>query len=263
LRAVLAGQLVGAGIRADHEDPLARDHRRDGEHDVGPDDAADEVDLVLLQHLVGDLLAHVGLLLVVTVDHLDVEPADSAAEVVEGQLDGVLHVLADDAGGAGERGDEPDPRRLRRRRRDGREGREEPDENRSSHRAHGILPQVTLAVVPLPARSGNEFRDSSKRLRVSPGAPAWTGALTVRTARSRSCRSPTTGRRRAPSPRTSSGRPGSRRASSRGAARPSPARPPPRTRAATPRAPRTRRRRASARTAGRAPDPPGSATPRA
>src|SRR5439155_9328950 len=126
--------------------------------DVGPDDAADEVDLVLLQHLVGDLLAHVGLLLVVAVDHLDVEPADSAAEVVEGQLDGVLHVLADDAGGAGERGDEPDPHRLRRRRRDGREGREEPDENHSSHRAHGILPQVTLAVVPFPARSGNEFR---------------------------------------------------------------------------------------------------------
>ena len=54
-------------------------------------------DLVLLQHLVGDLLADVGLELVVAVDHLDVEAADLAAEVVERELDRVLHVLADDA----------------------------------------------------------------------------------------------------------------------------------------------------------------------
>jgi len=63
---------------------------------------------VLLEHLVGELLADVGLALVVAVDDLDVESADLAAQVLERQLDRVLHVLADDAGRARQRGDEPD-----------------------------------------------------------------------------------------------------------------------------------------------------------
>src|SRR5207253_6266535 len=54
------------------------------------------------------LLADVGLALVVAVDDLDLEPADLAPQVIERQLDGILHVLADDAGRARERGDEPD-----------------------------------------------------------------------------------------------------------------------------------------------------------
>ena len=55
------------------------------------------MDLVFLEHLVGELLADVRLDLIVTVDHLDVEPAELALEMVERQLDGVLHVLADGA----------------------------------------------------------------------------------------------------------------------------------------------------------------------
>ena len=73
---------------------------------------ADEVHLVLLQHLVGHLLADVGLDLVVAVDDLGLEPADLAAEVVERELDRVLHVLADDALRAGQRGDEADLQRV-------------------------------------------------------------------------------------------------------------------------------------------------------
>src|SRR5207248_6994869 len=42
------------------------------------------------------------------------QPADLAAEVVERQLDGVLHVLADDALGARQRGDEADLQRFSR-----------------------------------------------------------------------------------------------------------------------------------------------------
>jgi len=45
--------------------------------------AGDEVDLLPLQHLLGDLLADVGLDLVVAVSHLDVEPGHLASEVVE------------------------------------------------------------------------------------------------------------------------------------------------------------------------------------
>src|SRR5262249_25948470 len=78
------------------------------------DDAADEVDLVLLEHLVGELLADIGLALVVAIDDLDVEAADLPAKVIERQLDGVLHVLADDAGRSRQRGDETDLDRLRR-----------------------------------------------------------------------------------------------------------------------------------------------------
>ena len=58
------------------------------------------MDPMLLEHLVGELLADVGLDLVVPVDHLDVEPADLPAEMVERQLDRVLHVLADGALGS-------------------------------------------------------------------------------------------------------------------------------------------------------------------
>src|SRR5712692_1939183 len=77
-------------------------------HDVRPDDSRDEIDLVFFQHLVRDLLAHVGLDLVVAVDHLDVEPRHLAPEVIERKLDRVLHVLADDALRARQRGDEAD-----------------------------------------------------------------------------------------------------------------------------------------------------------
>jgi hypothetical protein len=70
------------------------------------------MDAMLLEHLVCELLSDVGLDLVVAVDHLDVQSAHLAAQVVEGQLDGVLHVLADEALRPGQRGDEPDLHRL-------------------------------------------------------------------------------------------------------------------------------------------------------
>jgi hypothetical protein len=56
---------------------------------------------MLLQHLVGELLADVGLALVVTIDHLDVEAADLATQMVERQLHRIFHVLADDPGRSG------------------------------------------------------------------------------------------------------------------------------------------------------------------
>ena len=108
LVAIRAGKLVRAGVGADHEGARAGHCGRDCEHDVGPDHAGDEVDLVLLQHLLGDLLADIGLDLVVAVDHLGVEAADFALEMVERELDRVLHVLADHALRAGEGRNEAD-----------------------------------------------------------------------------------------------------------------------------------------------------------
>jgi hypothetical protein len=85
---------------------------------------------VLFQHLVGELLANIGLPLIVTVDHLDLEAAYLAAQVIEGQLHRILHMLADDTGRPGQRGDEADLDRLgrsdrgdcHRRQHDGHEG---------------------------------------------------------------------------------------------------------------------------------------------
>src|SRR6266513_3047650 len=82
-----------------------------------------EVNLVFFQHLVRDLLADVGLHLVVAVDHLDLEPRHLAPEVIEGELDRVPHVLADDALRARQRGDEADLHLLLRERRPGSEER--------------------------------------------------------------------------------------------------------------------------------------------
>jgi hypothetical protein len=74
---------------------------------------------VLLQHFLGDLHADVGLELVVAVDHLEGHAAHLAAQVLDRELDRILHVLADDARRAGERGDESDLDLLLRQRRGG------------------------------------------------------------------------------------------------------------------------------------------------
>jgi hypothetical protein len=121
LVALLAGELVRAGVGADHDLAGVGHRRRHREQHVRPDHPGDEVDLVLLQHLVGELLADVGLDLVVAVDHLGVEAADLAVEVVERELDRVLHVLADHALRTRERGDEADLQLLLRCRGSGRE----------------------------------------------------------------------------------------------------------------------------------------------
>src|SRR2546422_11741160 len=70
----------------------------------------------------------------------------------------------------------------------------------------GSLLLVRLAAVPRehgPGMSGAILADAPGE---SPGAPALAPALSARPARLRSCRSPTTDRRRAPSTRTCAGR---------------------------------------------------------
>ena len=133
LVAHLAGELVRPGVRADHESAGARHGGRHRQHHVRPDDARDEMDLVLLEHLVGELLADVGLDLVVAVDHLDVEPADLSSEMVERQLDRILHVLADDPLWPGQGGDEADLHRLGGRRSGGQRHEESDEESFRSH----------------------------------------------------------------------------------------------------------------------------------
>ena len=108
LVALLSGELVRACVRADHELARVRDRGRDREHHVRPDDSRHEVDLVFFQHLVRDLLAHVGLDLVVAVDHFDVEPRHLAPQVIERELHRVPHVLTDHSLGSRQRRDETD-----------------------------------------------------------------------------------------------------------------------------------------------------------
>ena len=107
-RAFLARNLVRPGIGRDQHD--ARLDRRliNRQHDVRPDDTAQKIDLVARQHLVGDLAADIGLLLIVTIDDLRRDAAELTAEHRERKLACVLHVLADDAGRAAQGGNEAD-----------------------------------------------------------------------------------------------------------------------------------------------------------
>ena len=60
-----------------------------------PDVAGHDVDLVLLDQALGRLLALLRIELVVGVDHFEVDRAGLAAQMFDGQLDGVAHVVAD------------------------------------------------------------------------------------------------------------------------------------------------------------------------
>ena len=108
LVALAARERACAGVRADHDLARAVHDRRHGHHHVRPDDSGDEVDVVLLQHLLGDLHADIGLGLIIAVDHLHLHTADLAAEMIERELDRVPHVAADHALRSAHRGDEAD-----------------------------------------------------------------------------------------------------------------------------------------------------------
>ena len=62
---------------------------------VRPDIADDEIDLVGFDQLLRLLHADFRLELVVLVNHLDRQPAELAAVMIEAELEGVFHVVAD------------------------------------------------------------------------------------------------------------------------------------------------------------------------
>jgi hypothetical protein len=106
--AVLTRHLVRPGVGGD-KNLAGVEHRpcRGQEH-VRPDVARDEVDIVLVDELVGLLLADFGLESVVLEDHPDIEIAHPAAHVFDREFDRILHVVADHRGRRGERRDETD-----------------------------------------------------------------------------------------------------------------------------------------------------------
>ena len=104
--ALLAGVLRGAGVGRDVEGLVLEDGRADGEHDVGEDDAGHEIDLVLLQELVGCLLGDVRILLVVGNQYLSRQIAQLAAEMLDAQLETVADIDAEAGPRAGQGGDE-------------------------------------------------------------------------------------------------------------------------------------------------------------
>src|SRR5207249_1610012 len=129
-----------------------------------------------------------GLALVVAVDDLDLEPADLAPQVIERQLDGILHVLADDAGRARERGDEPDIDGL------GGAGdlaREQPRHETENH----AEPQCTHADLLRVGRERDHARERGRSPRPAGAPNGSTGAATRRPA---SIGAPSTRARRRP-----------------------------------------------------------------
>jgi hypothetical protein len=108
VRALLAGDLVRPGIGGNQDGARLDDRLIDREQHIGPDEPGQEIDLVALQHLVGDLAPDIRLELVVAIDDLRRQPADLAAQHREGEVAGILHVLADDAGRAAQGRDKTD-----------------------------------------------------------------------------------------------------------------------------------------------------------
>ena len=100
LVAFLAGEIRRAGIRADIDRAGIEDVRNGGAGDIGEHDAGEQLDVVGLQHPVGDLLALTGLQSVVLHHDLDRHAAELAAFEVDGELEGVTNVGTDIAGRA-------------------------------------------------------------------------------------------------------------------------------------------------------------------
>ena len=92
--ALLAGVLRRAGIGRNVESLVLEDGRADGEHDVGEDDAGHEIDLVLLQELVGRLLGDVRILLVVGDQHFGRQVTQLAVQVLHAKLKTVADIDA-------------------------------------------------------------------------------------------------------------------------------------------------------------------------
>ena len=104
----LSRHLRRTGIGADQELVRVEYRLGRGQQHVRPDVTGDEIDIVLLDQLVGFLLADIGLETVVFHDQLDVEIAHLAADVFHRQLDRVFHVFTDDGGRRRQGGHETD-----------------------------------------------------------------------------------------------------------------------------------------------------------
>ena len=106
--AFLAGEIGGAGVRAD-QDRSGIGHRfEDSPENIGEDRADDEVDLIALEQRLGLGDGDVGLEFVVLHDHLDLAAAELAAEVLDRELEAVAQLLAEHRRRSGERGDDAD-----------------------------------------------------------------------------------------------------------------------------------------------------------
>ena len=68
----------------------------DRDQQIGPDDAGDEMHL-LFDHLVCQLFGNIGFTLVIAVDHRTFHPAEGVTDVIQTQLEGILHLLTDDS----------------------------------------------------------------------------------------------------------------------------------------------------------------------
>src|SRR5690606_1819728 len=102
----------GGGVRADERYAAALEEVDRAVHDGGVDDARDDVDLVLLDELVGGRLAAVRGLALVGEDHLDVAPAELVALLLDVLLEAGLHVVAERLVDAGLRDEQADADRA-------------------------------------------------------------------------------------------------------------------------------------------------------
>ena len=149
--ALLASEVRGPGIRADIDAAGVEHVGDDRAGHVGEHDARQQLDLLALHELVGDLLALAGLQAVILNDELHGDAAELATLLLDRELKCVANILSEIAAWAGERRDHPDLERLLRL---GRQSCQKAEAGRKTRRckcrcnSHVIPPDRVLSVCP-------------------------------------------------------------------------------------------------------------------
>ena len=138
--ALFAGQGRWGRVRAHIRNLRVESLRHRGKHDVGENDAREDVDLVQPHVFFGQLLAHFRLELVVADLHLDRQSAELAAVELDREVEGIADIHADRGIRAGQRRDEPDLDLVGGA---GSPGEEQRNSNGGKWLAHGYLPRKT------------------------------------------------------------------------------------------------------------------------
>ena len=101
----LARLLRLPGIWGNDEHPGIQRRFGNGQHHVGEIHAGEDLHMVAFDHLIRKLAAHIGLGLIIGLDHLDLAPTQRAAGGFQAEIETVEQFLAEHTAGAGEGGD--------------------------------------------------------------------------------------------------------------------------------------------------------------
>ena len=91
------GNWRRSGVGTDEQGVRPGDWLVDRHHQIGPDNTGNNINLVTLDEPIGQLLGHIWLTLVVNKNDLRVHAAKLSSRMLHGDIDSILHLLANDA----------------------------------------------------------------------------------------------------------------------------------------------------------------------